>query len=55
MTRKKKPRTSGVHIAPRYLLSVESAEQLERWKAAAKRDGRTLAGWLRHVADKASK
>lgn len=38
----------------RYLLSVGSEERLARWRAAAERDGRTLAGWLRWVADKAA-
>lgn len=47
--------SSGAHVSPRYLLSLESHEQLARWREAAARDGRTLAGWLRHVADKASK
>lgn len=45
---------SGAHIGPRYLLSIESAEQRQRWELAAKREGRTLANWLRRVADEAA-
>jgi hypothetical protein len=31
-----------------------TADRRAAWDAAAKRDGRELAGWLRHVADLAA-
>jgi hypothetical protein len=43
-----------VHEDRQIMIQAESREQLERWRAAAKRDGRTLAGWLRVVADRAA-
>lgn len=46
---------SGAHVSPRYLLSLDSEEQRQRWERAAKADGRTLANWLRRVADEAAK
>lgn len=60
MTEPAKPRPlrsgpSGDHKMPRYLLSFENDEQRERWERAAEKDGRTLASWLRHVADRAAR
>jgi hypothetical protein len=31
-----------------------TADRRAAWQAAADRDGRELAGWLRHVADQAA-
>lgn len=45
---------SGAHVAPRIILSIENAEQKARWEDAARKDGRTLSGWLRWVADRAA-
>lgn len=37
---------SGAHRSPRVLLSAP-ADQLGRWRAKAKREGVTLAEWIR--------
>lgn len=35
-------------------IRIDSQAQLDRWKAAARDDGRTLSDWLRRLADAAA-
>jgi len=50
---RKKKRTSGAHVAPRFLLSLENAAQKDRWQAAADRARRNLSDWIRCALDDA--
>lgn len=39
---------------PPIQIRSESAAQVERWKRAAKRDGRSLSDWIRRALDAAA-
>jgi hypothetical protein len=40
---------------PSVYIRTHSAAQVERWRAAAKEDGRSLSDWIRRQLDEASK
>lgn len=42
---------SPVKQGPAVHIRTDSAAQVERWKAAARRDGRALSDWIRRTLD----
>lgn len=49
-----RPAMSPAKNGPVQMIRTESAAQVERWKAAARRDKRTLSDWIRLTLDEAA-
>lgn len=47
-------RMSPAKQGPAIQIRTESSAQVERWRRAAKRDGRSLSDWIRRALDAAA-